>query len=261
MTQLYTLEIATSELYTLKDLQGLQHQNLPELKEIAGWTKDFLAKPHPQLGRSGPVCPFLPRALKLEAIRLAVVRTRGLNVSEIEALVRQYRDEFLALEPNQGELAVYKAIMLVFPDLQAEADACLVDEIQQRLKPFFVEEGLMIGEFHQWNQTPGLHNDQFRPLRSPIPMLAIRFMVESDLPFLDRLTDDPQVRSRYLNAYLSRMGANLEAQKLYQAQQALELAQTQVEQTYSHFKQRPSKCPFARVATVWSKLLTKVKAA
>lgn len=261
MVQLHAPQFSTLKLYTPTDLRSLRHCDLPYLKEIAAWTKSFLAKPHPQLGRSGPVCPFLPRALKLEAIRLGVVRTKGLQLSDIEALVRQYRDEFLVLEPCRGELAMYKAIMLIFPDLEAEADACLVDQIQQRLKPFFVKEGLMIGEFHQWNETPGLHNTHFRPLRSPIPMLAIRFMVESDLPFLDRITDDPQMRAHYLKAYLNRLGTDLEEQKRQQAQQALVLAQQQLEEPHAYSKQEPSKCPFARFGATFSKLFTRVRAA
>lgn len=259
--QLHAPQIFTPEFYTLTDLQLLQHHDSPYLDRIADWTRDFLAKPHPRLGRSGPVCPFLPRSLKLGAIRLGIVRTRGLNPSEIEAVVRQCRDSFLALEPNRGELAMYKAVMLIFPDLKAETEASLVDQIQQRLKPFFVEEGLMIGEFHQWNQTPGLHNAQFRPLQSPIPMLAIRFMVESDLPFLDRLTDDPQVRARYLKAYLNRLGTELDEQKLHHAQQALMSAQHQTEQSHTYFRQETSKCPFARLAATCSKLFAKVRAA
>jgi hypothetical protein len=261
MTQLHVPKISKPELYTPDSLENLQHEDLPYLREIAAWSKEFLAKPHPQLGRPGPVCPFLPRALKVNTIQLGVIRTQGLTPLEIEAMVRQYRDSFLALEPSHGDLAMYKAIMLIFPDLQAETDACLVDQIQQRLKPFFVEEGLMIGEFHQWNQTPGLHNDKFYPLRSPLPMLAIRFMVESDLPFLDRLCDDPEVRSHYLKAYLKRMDVSLEGQKRYQAQQALIYAQSQIEQAHAARSQAPSRCPFARLATLGLKLFAKVRAA
>jgi hypothetical protein len=35
-------------------------------------------------------------------------------------------------------------------------------------------------------REPGLRNPDFRPLRSPVPMLAIRHMVESDLLFMTR---------------------------------------------------------------------------
>lgn len=105
----------------------------------------------------------------------------------------------------------------------------------------------MIGEFHNRNESPGLHNPHFRPLRSPIPMLAIRFMAEADLPFLDRITDEPQVRVRYLEAYLSRLGKTISDQKrLRQAEAALKLAQLQLNEGSSSLVFQTSRCPFAR---------------
>jgi hypothetical protein len=175
-----------------------------------------------------------------------------LNQQQLEDVVKHYRDLFLELEPQQGELAFYKAIMLVFPDVAEEEASELIDRVQQKLKPFFVEAGLMIGEFHQRNESPGLHNPNFRPLRSPIPMLAIRFMTESDLPFLDRLTDEPQLRVRYLKAYLERLGTVVkDDKKLSNARKALALAQAQLKEERLEPMQKPRRCPFARLAAVF----------
>ncbi len=198
--------------------------------QILDWVKNFLAKPHPDLGRSGIVCPFVPRTLQLNTVQTIVIHTQGLEEQQIEDVVKDYRNHFLAMEPQRGELAIYKAIMLIFPDISEPEDTALIDRIQQRLKIFFVEEGLMIGEFHQYNDSPGLHNPNFKPLRSPIPMLAIRFMTESDLPFLSRLSDQPQVRIQYLNAYLRQMATIVtDVKALAKAKAALELAQMQLE--------------------------------
>lgn len=257
----YSSEPHQPRLYTLAEFSQLPRADTFHLEMTRDWTKSFLAKPHSELGRTGPVCPFLPRSLKLNTVWFATIRAKHLDPDQIAALVKRYRDVFLHLKPTQDEAALYKSIMLVFPDIEDEKGAALIDKVQQQLKPFFVEEGLMIGEFHPWNETPGLHNSDFRPLRSPISMLAIRFMVESDLPFLDRLTDDPQLRSRYLKAYLNRLGTNLEEKKLHQAQQSLVFAQNQIQQTHSSLKQEPSKCPFARLAVICSKLFAKVRAA
>lgn len=238
------------QLYAPVELDQLQ-QDLYYLNQTVEWVNNFLAKPHRQLGRSGPVCPFLPKALHLDMIRFAVIRTQGMGAAQIEQIVRQYRDQFLELEPKTGELAFYKAFMLIFPDVSNEQAPELIDEVQRKLKPFFVEEGLMIGEFHQNNQTPGLHNPDFRPLQSPIPMLAIRFMAETDLPFLERLSDEPERRVRYLEAYLSRMASVLKDEgKLDHAQRSLELAKSQLDQFGSE-SPKVSKCPFARLAKVF----------
>jgi hypothetical protein len=217
------------QLYTPAELDQIQ-QDIPYLTQTLDWARNFLTKPHPELGRAGLVCPFVPRSLKLNAIQFKVIRTQNLKQQQIEEIVTSYRDIFLNLEPREGEAALNKAILLIFPDL-IEDNCKLVDKIQQKLKPVFVEAGLMLGEFHKYNDSPGLHNQNFRPLRSPIPILAIRFMVEADLPFLQRLDDEPHLRVRYLEAYLQRMGKVFKDEtRLKNAREALALAQTQLEQ-------------------------------
>src|SRR5206468_1894821 len=64
------------------------------------------------------------------------------------------------------------------------------------------DDGLMLGQFHMKNEEPGLHNVNFRPLQSPIPLLAVRFMVMADLPFLTRQADPPVLRLRFIKGYL-----------------------------------------------------------
>ena len=44
----------------------------------------------------------------------------------------------------------------------------------------------MIGLFEPNSQAEGLLNPAFRPLRSPVPALAIRMLVEQDAPFVVR---------------------------------------------------------------------------
>ncbi|MHC5729670.1 MAG: DUF6875 domain-containing protein, partial [Nostoc sp.] len=180
--QLYTtLEIAKLQ-YTTREIEQLhQHENLPYLIEIMEWVKNFLGKPHPNLGRPGVVCPFVPHSLKSNSIRLAVIRAKDLYPEQVEEIVGDYRDIFLRMEVKEQELAINKAFLLIFPDIHIEEASKLIDSVQQKLKPLFVESGLMIGEFHNRTDNPGIHNPNFRPLRSPIPLLVIRPMTEVDL--------------------------------------------------------------------------------
>ncbi len=221
-----------SKLYTPTEIDQLQ-QDLPHLTQIIEWLKNFLAKPHPDLGRPGKVCPFVPQSLKQNAIRLTVIRTINLQPEQVEDIVKSYRDIFLDIEPLEGDKAQNKAILLVFPDVDIEDVSKMIDGVQQKLKLFFVESGLMIGEFHKRNETPGLHNPNFRPLCSPIPMLAIRYMVESDLPFLQRISDNPHLRIKYLQSYLQRFENSFKDENnLKTALQALALAQEEVKKNY-----------------------------
>jgi hypothetical protein len=100
----------------------------------------------------------------------------------------EYRDWFIALPPTAGPDALYKAILVLFPRLTGAADYVLLDAAQAALKPAFVRESLMVGQFHPECQEGGVRNPKFRPLAAPVPMLAIRHVTEWDLPFL---TADP----------------------------------------------------------------------
>ena len=58
----------------------------------------------------------------------------------------------------------------------------------------------MLGDFHPFSQSPGIHNPDFRPLKSPIPMLVIRHMVISDWLFLLE-------KNEWLQAWFARFHA------------------------------------------------------
>jgi hypothetical protein len=180
------------------------------LRTVLDWVRSFLAAPHSQLGREGTVCPFVPTALELDTIWMAEVQASA-SLESISEIVTEYRNLFLETEPTRAPEAINKSFLLVFPgfrDNGAEGPA-LIDRVQARLKRYFVDMGLMLGEFHAKNESPGLRNPDFRPLRSPIPMLAIRHMVDSDLPFLVRESYAPEERSAFLRSYLFRLGGTL----------------------------------------------------
>jgi hypothetical protein len=193
------------------------------LAVVVKWIREYLAKPHPDLGRRGPVCPFVPTSLDLDTIWMCEVSVTEPTAEGIANVIIAYRDLFLRTEPARLPEALQKSVLVVFSTLQSrgtEGEA-LVDQVQYRLKRYFVELGLMIGEFHANNASPGLRNPNFRPLRCPVPMLAIRHMVESDFPFLARKSYPPQERSSFLRGYLSALGSTLIPSRFDQALEAL----------------------------------------
>jgi hypothetical protein len=101
------------------------------------------------------------------------------------------------LEQLEGERKHLLTILVVLPDFDRK-DSGPLDALQDKLKDAFVREGLMVGQFHPRNDQGGLWNENFRPLRAPIPLLAIRRMVPSDLPFL---LDSASHLSAYLNRF------------------------------------------------------------
>ncbi|HEX5542764.1 MAG TPA: hypothetical protein VFX60_14580 [Micromonospora sp.] len=171
-----------------------------KLRGMFSWAREYLSRPHAELGRKGPVCPFVQGAMERERFYLAVYRGTALQGDDLNDELMIYRDWFRVLPPTDGPAAQFKTILLTLPDVSGPAANALVDAIQQRLKPRYVADGLMIGEFHDGPPDKGgLWNPDFRPLRSPLPLLAIRHMVPSDFPFL---AGDPA----FLTAYLRMFG-------------------------------------------------------
>jgi hypothetical protein len=62
----------------------------------------------------------------------------------------------------------------------------------------------MIGQFYPGCEEPGIRNPVFRPLRSPLALLAIRYMVSSDFPFLAKKTE-------WIEEYLKKFAPSIPA--------------------------------------------------
>jgi hypothetical protein len=185
------------------------------------WIETSICQPHPQLGREGSVCPYVSTSREKGLFWLTAYVGARPGLEEVCAVASIYREWFLALEPQAGPDAQYKTISILFPDMQerdapaaAGAGACgnpvpalsaaprapapaLIDQAQLLLKPAFVQQGLMIGQFHAESNEPGVWNPAFHPLRSPIPLLVMRPMVPHDILFL-------AMEEGFVRAYLER---------------------------------------------------------
>jgi hypothetical protein len=100
---------------------------------------------------------------------------------------------------SSGKQAQFKAILILFPDIQAEDAPKIIDVVQQKLKPEFVAKGIMVFQFHPDCLETGMWNRDFHPLQAPIPLLAIRHMVLTDFPFLK--SDE-----RFISSYMKIFG-------------------------------------------------------
>ena len=79
-----------------------------------------LTKPHEDLGRAGPVCPFVPGALERKTLWLAPEQIADRDVPAVVELVDGYQRLFLDARPSDGDDAKYKVIVVVFTDLPAD---------------------------------------------------------------------------------------------------------------------------------------------
>jgi len=180
----------TADLFLLEDLEDVRRTgefaepDRAALHAVAGWITSFVNKPHEDLGREGPVCPFVPAALERKLLWFAPEQLRDGGVPEVLELMDGYKRLFLETDPTDGDDAGYKAIVVVFTDLPAGRAQAIFDGVLEQLAlSSYAEDGVIFGPFYVGNEGTALYNPAFRPFQSPVPFLFVRTTVVSDWKF------------------------------------------------------------------------------
>ena len=189
------LYLWSNEEIEQESMSSLSEPDQLVLREILCWSQSYLLHPHPLLGRDGPVCPFTKPSLAKQLFFIATPE-HGRDLSRIKERVQRLRQMYASFILTQDEASRnFLTFLIPLPDFDL-SDAGPLDDLQGQLKNDFVKQGLMIGQFHPKCEQQGLWNEEFRPLKCAIPLLAIRVMVLYDLPFLMETHD-------HLDAYLA----------------------------------------------------------
>ena len=180
----------TTDLFLLEDLEDagrtsqLAESDLSALRTVADWIKTYVVKPHHDLGRGGPVCPFVPGALERKTLWLAPEQIADRSVRQVAELMNGYKSLFLDTQPTGVDDADYKVIVVVFTDLSADRAQRVFDDVLERLAvASYVEDGIAFGPFYEGNAATAIYNANFRPFQSPVPLLFVRQGVISDWKF------------------------------------------------------------------------------
>ncbi len=196
----------TTNLFLLEDLEDvgrtseLAESDLDALHAVANWIRTYVIKPQQDLGRAGPVCPFVPEALERKTLWLAPEQIADRDVPDVVELINGYQRLFLDAQPTDGDDAKYKVIVVVFTDLSADRAQGVFDDVLQHLAvPSYVEDGIVFGPFYEGHEGTAIYNSSFRPFRSPVPFLFVRHGVISDWKFF---LDDED----WLNVWARRFG-------------------------------------------------------
>jgi hypothetical protein len=143
-----------------------------------------VARPHEELGRTGPVCPFVPGSLERKTLWLAPEQIADRSVPDVVELISSYQRLFLDAQPTDGDDATYKSFVVVFTDLSPGRARDFFDNVLQHLAvPSYVEDGFVMGGFYEGNEGTAIYNARFRPFTSPVPFLLVRQAVISDWKF------------------------------------------------------------------------------
>jgi hypothetical protein len=89
-----------------------------------------VVRPHEDLGRAGPVCPFVPGALERKTLWLAPEQIAD-RVCHILSSYYGDKSLFLDAEASDGDDANYKMIVVVFTDLPADRAQGVFDDVLQ----------------------------------------------------------------------------------------------------------------------------------
>ncbi len=181
-----------SDLFLLEDLEDdgrtsdLAERDRDALRAVAGWIKTFIVRPHDELGRPGPVCPFVPGSVERQTLWLAPEQIGDGGVPHVVELINGYKRRLLdeGAGPTDGDGTNDNVIVVVLVDLPAErAEGVLDDVLQHIAVPSYVEDGIVFGPFYVGNQATAIYNKGFRPFQSPVPFLFVRHGVVSDWKF------------------------------------------------------------------------------
>jgi hypothetical protein len=198
----------TTNLFLLEDLDDvgrtkeLAQRDRAALEAVADWIQTFVVKPHKDLGRAGPVCPFVPGSLERKTLWLAPEQIADRDKPEVVELMSGYKRLLLDTRPTDGDEVIYNVIVVVFTDLSADRAQGVFDDVLQQLAvPSYVEDGIVFGPFYEGHAGTAVYNSNFRPFGSPVPFLFVRQGVISDWKFF---LDDEE----WLNLWARRFGGS-----------------------------------------------------
>ncbi len=177
--------ISTAPRLTIAETQQGAWADDVAMTTLRGWVETYLMRGHADLGRTGAVCPFTRQAARIDTVRLAISRACPDDEEEAFALIRR---AFADLEqiPCKAGMEDFRTIIIGFPEFANDAGMEMLGRVQKRHKFYSLSRFRMIGYMFATSDAPGLWNPDFRPLRAPLPVLAIRHLVEQDAPFAAR---------------------------------------------------------------------------
>jgi hypothetical protein len=152
------------------------------LAALVGWAATSPMSGHPMRGKPGAVCPFLRQAALADAFCVGISEAGPEDEEVAFRLVRSLFDDLYRI-PADKERRPLRSIVVGFPNCAGAEGVAMLERIFRRHKYFTLARFQMIAFFHADSDTPGLWNPRFKPMRSPMPVIGARFLIEQDAVF------------------------------------------------------------------------------
>ena len=151
---------------------------------MLGWVPDYLAQPHPDLGRKGAVCPFVTKTVNVDRYLIALHdEVRAADRAQIRDIVLSHAEGLQRHFPETDPDGAFTGLLVVFPELR-EPDAPILDALQDEMKTWMMSHDTMLAACHAHSSKPAINNPGFAVFRSPLPCFIIRHMDVRDIAFL-----------------------------------------------------------------------------
>lgn len=114
------------------------------LATLLGWVENYLMREHPDLGRTGAVCPFTRQAARIDTARLAICSAGPDEEERAFALIRA---SFGALDaiPCKPGMVHFRTVIVGFPNCSDQRGVAMLQRVQKRHKFYSLAQ---IGRAH-----------------------------------------------------------------------------------------------------------------
>ncbi|MGW7197316.1 DUF6875 domain-containing protein [Streptomyces chryseus] len=161
------------------------------------WLDNYISRSHPDLGRHGPVCPYVGVARHQGVIQVRAASTptqageplpRDRLLTAPDAIRTWVTDALWAAieefehHPWPPRARQLHTLIVLLDPLKPEHWQQL-DSAHAEIKTIAMRRGLMAGQFHPRCAAPAAHNADFPVNRSPMPLVVIRRMARHDWLF------------------------------------------------------------------------------
>lgn len=162
---------------------------------VSSYVTGFLTAKHPF--RRGAVCPFVTAALKRDMIHYSFIGS--MDPAEVRTMTEESLQHYLELKA--GSRDNFSAMVILLPrNFQTE----WLLEVKEACKEACIAKFVMIGALYPANPAPSLNHPDYRPLRTPSPVLVLRDLTPADLLFLHPSRYNLRRKLSFLRAFIFR---------------------------------------------------------